>query len=204
MGQPVRLAALHQALTNSIFPFPGEDTSESDADFSQTDSPLLAEDKDNSLTKTPSFSLLTLKPKSLRVSNTARTNSLTSPLLPQNKECEVIPSLVSVSTDGGQHQLEESTLSTSEGDMRVTPGRVRVLLADDDATQRNSLLRILVGEGFEVDAVGDGSEALSRTARVAYDAVLMDGFMPVQVRHPNRKRLALCADHKRYLNCLLI
>ncbi len=86
----------------------------------------------------------------------------------------MIPSLVSAYNDGGGHQLEDKVLPTSAG-------RVRVLLADDDATQRNSLLQSLVGEGFEVDTVGDGSEALLRTARVDYDAVLMDGFMPVQV-----------------------
>jgi CheY-like chemotaxis protein len=186
VGQPVRLAALHQALTNSIFPFPGDDTYDSDADFPQTDSPMSAKDKDNTAIKTPSFSLLTLKPR--KASKTTLMNSLASTLLCQRQECEVIPqecevfpSLVS----GGRHELGVcvggSMLSTSEGVMKAASGRVRVLLADDDATQRNSLLQVLVGEGFEVDAVGDGSEALSRTARVVYDAVLMDGFMPVQV-----------------------
>ncbi len=172
----MRLAALHQALTNSIFPFPGEDTS--DADFSQpgiTD-PVSARDQGGRVLSGPSFSLLTLKPKRgskpLRVKSSS--SSTTSPVLRQRKERSVIPSLVSAYNDGGGHQLEDKVLPTSAG-------RVRVLLADDDATQRNSLLQSLVGEGFEVDTVGDGSEALLRTARVDYDAVLMDGFMPVQV-----------------------
>jgi hypothetical protein len=178
VGQPVRLAALHQALTNCSFPFPGDDTSGSDVEFSQLGSPLTVRDEANPFNRSTSFSLLTLKPK--RVSKVTRKTSIPSNSLRQGRECEVIPAL-SATNDGGQNQLGDSTLSTSDGGRLATPARVRVLLADDDAAQRNSLLQILVGEGFEVDAVGDGSEALSRTARVAYDAVLMDGFMPVQV-----------------------
>ena len=52
---------------------------------------------------------------------------------------------------------------------------------DDDATQRNLVMHALVSDGFIVDVLGDGFEAVARTARVAYDAILMDGFMPVQV-----------------------
>jgi CheY-like chemotaxis protein len=182
VGQPVRLTAFHQALNNRIFPFPGEDTS--DADFSpDIPNPMSARDDGGRVLNGPSFSLLTLKPK--KGSKPARVKPRTSgpsPVLRHRKERSTIPSLViACDNDGGEGQLEDKVLPTSEGGTFAIPGRVRVLLADDDATRRNSLLQYLVGEGFEVDTVGDGSEALSRTARVDYDAVLMDGFMPVQV-----------------------
>ena len=150
--------------------------SDSDLDFSQSGSPMSAKEGGGPVIKTPSFSLLTLKSRQV-----PKITRRTSPLLRHRRGRDVIPALGSAANDGGQPQLGVSMLGDSEGCTNATPSRVRVLLADDDATQRNSLLQILVGEGFEVDAVGDGSEALSRTARVAYDAVLMDGFMPGQV-----------------------
>jgi len=54
----------------------------------------------------------------------------------------------------------------------------RVLVADDDRAIRESLLRALELEGYEVVTVVDGVEALARTRRDTFDALVMDVMMP--------------------------
>ena len=58
--------------------------------------------------------------------------------------------------------------------------QLRVLVVDDDAGQRMVVESMLSREGFEVDVAEDGLQALKSTARVVYDIVLMDGFMPIK------------------------
>ena len=50
----------------------------------------------------------------------------------------------------------------------------RVLVAEDDAVSRDLLCEILRAEGFTVEAVDDGVEALDRAAPGAYDLVVSD------------------------------
>jgi CheY-like chemotaxis protein len=50
----------------------------------------------------------------------------------------------------------------------------RVLVAEDDAVARDLLVEILRGEGFEVEAVDDGAEAVERAAGRPYDLVVSD------------------------------
>ncbi|MBC7206201.1 MAG: response regulator, partial [Methyloversatilis sp.] len=52
--------------------------------------------------------------------------------------------------------------------------RVRVLLVDDDATQRHMLTGMLAPLGFDVDEAASGREALDCVARVRPDVVLLD------------------------------
>jgi two-component system response regulator MprA len=54
-----------------------------------------------------------------------------------------------------------------------------VLLAEDDRALRDSLVRVLRFEGYEVDAVGDGSLALDAVAARLPDVVVLDVMMPV-------------------------
>ena len=54
----------------------------------------------------------------------------------------------------------------------------RVLIVDDDRAIRESLARALELEGYEVDVVVDGVEALARTRREAFDALVVDVMMP--------------------------
>lgn len=56
--------------------------------------------------------------------------------------------------------------------------RVRVLVVDDDHGQRTVLRSTLAKVGYQVDTAEDGVEAVKAVGRVAYDVVLMDGFMP--------------------------
>lgn len=54
----------------------------------------------------------------------------------------------------------------------------RALVVDDNALNREVLTDFLISAGMEVDAVGDGTEALSLLDRRRYDVVLMDVQMP--------------------------
>ncbi len=54
----------------------------------------------------------------------------------------------------------------------------RILVVDDDALLRASVGRMLVDEGYAVDAAGDGHEALTRVAASPPDLILLDVLMP--------------------------
>jgi two-component system, OmpR family, response regulator MprA len=54
----------------------------------------------------------------------------------------------------------------------------RVLVADDDRAIRESLARALELEGYDVATVVDGVEALTRTRRDSFDALVVDVMMP--------------------------
>jgi adenylate cyclase len=57
-------------------------------------------------------------------------------------------------------------------------GEGTVLVVDDNAMNRDLLLRQLARNGYIVDAAVDGIEALERLAGRAYDVVLLDVLMP--------------------------
>ena len=54
----------------------------------------------------------------------------------------------------------------------------RALVVDDDRAIRESLVRALELEGYDVVAVVDGVEALTRARRDAFDALVVDVMMP--------------------------
>jgi two-component system nitrogen regulation response regulator NtrX len=56
--------------------------------------------------------------------------------------------------------------------------RVRVLVVDDEPGIRASLGGVLEDEGFEVHTVGSGEECLSEISAGAYEAVLLDVWLP--------------------------
>lgn len=55
---------------------------------------------------------------------------------------------------------------------------MRLLLVDDEARLTAALSRGLVADGFAVDVAADGRAALALSARVDYDAILLDLMMP--------------------------
>ena len=55
---------------------------------------------------------------------------------------------------------------------------VRILLADDEPDIVTPVVYALRAEGFEVDAVGDGEEALAAARAGDYDTVVLDVMMP--------------------------
>jgi len=56
--------------------------------------------------------------------------------------------------------------------------RARILVAEDEAAIADALTYALRGEGFDVDAVGDGAEALTRARERPYDLLLLDLMLP--------------------------
>ena len=55
---------------------------------------------------------------------------------------------------------------------------MRVLLVEDDSALRLGIRRLLEGEGWRVDAVGDGDQALAAVAAAAYDVAVLDVNLP--------------------------
>jgi len=55
----------------------------------------------------------------------------------------------------------------------------RVLVVDDNGTNRNMLSRRLTRQGYQVEQARNGSEALDRLAQETFDLVLLDILMPV-------------------------
>ena len=53
-----------------------------------------------------------------------------------------------------------------------------ILVVDDEPGVRSSLSGVLRDEGFEVDAASSGEECLDRAARVAYDVIVLDVWLP--------------------------
>lgn len=56
--------------------------------------------------------------------------------------------------------------------------RARILLAEDDPSMRQFLTGALAKAGYDVDAVGDGLEALEAAQAIAYDLLVADIVMP--------------------------
>jgi CheY-like chemotaxis protein len=84
----------------------------------------------------------------------------------------------------------------------AAPGSRRILLAEDNAINRDVALELLRGWGYEVDAVGDGQAALHRATTGDYGLVLMDVQMPAMNgldaarlirRHPAGETLPIVA-----------
>lgn len=54
----------------------------------------------------------------------------------------------------------------------------RVLVVDDEASIRETLCQMLASDGYDVQAVEDGQQALERLWTVPYDCLLVDLRMP--------------------------
>lgn len=78
-------------------------------------------------------------------------------------------------------EIEDPGLLTSE-DTAITfepfPTRLRVLLAEDNATNQLVVTQMIESQGGQVDVAGDGNEAIQALRNREYDVVLMDISMP--------------------------
>jgi signal transduction histidine kinase/HPt (histidine-containing phosphotransfer) domain-containing protein len=78
---------------------------------------------------------------------------------------------------GIQPQASAATLD-AEQQLRERRGNLHLLLAEDNAINREVALELLHGVGLAVDTAGDGLEALEKASTHAYDLILMDMQMP--------------------------
>jgi signal transduction histidine kinase/CheY-like chemotaxis protein len=69
-------------------------------------------------------------------------------------------------------------LPSVEAERPALPPRLRILIADDNATNRLVSCRMLERYGHAVQTVEDGHEALALLRRQTFDVVLMDMMMP--------------------------
>jgi two-component system, OmpR family, response regulator MprA len=81
------------------------------------------------------------------------------------------------------------TLASDDG------GVSRILVADDDRAIRDSLVRVLQLEGYDVAAVAEGAAVLDHVAREQPDLVVLDVMMPVLDGLGVCRRLRAMGDH---------
>jgi two-component system, sensor histidine kinase and response regulator len=74
--------------------------------------------------------------------------------------------------------LVENEVEASGQAPSTSARRLKVLLAEDDPTNRHVATRMLTRMGHVVDAVEDGALAASAAAASDYDVILMDMMMP--------------------------
>ena len=68
---------------------------------------------------------------------------------------------------------------SAEAELRLCHGGALVLLAEDNAINREVALELLHGAGLAVDVAGDGAEAVERARDKNYQLILMDIQMPL-------------------------
>jgi CheY-like chemotaxis protein len=67
---------------------------------------------------------------------------------------------------------------TSPGNAPAKTDDVRILLVGDDRTGQHLVLEMLSRSHYRVDTVADGQEAVRAVAKLPYDLILMDLWMP--------------------------
>jgi len=81
-------------------------------------------------------------------------------------------------TETFTHIQQAFAANTPKPPPALPPGQGRLLLADDDQSNRELLQRRLDKLGYEVTVCGDGREALDRVLTGQFDLVLLDLLMP--------------------------
>jgi len=79
---------------------------------------------------------------------------------------------------GAMPEPEAARVEDIEAELRRRCGGAHLLLAEDNAINREVALELLAGASLEVDVAVDGREALAKARGTAYDLILMDVQMP--------------------------
>jgi CheY-like chemotaxis protein len=97
----------------------------------------------------------------------------------QHRELKAVLSLALAEQDGIEPNLIATRHSARENMNLFIDRKARILLAEDDITNRLVALGILKKLGLSADAVPNGAEAFIAIQTKPYDLVLMDVNMPV-------------------------
>lgn len=62
--------------------------------------------------------------------------------------------------------------------MKTAKTKIKVLIVDDEASIRRSLIRFLILKGFTVEEAKNGVEALAMVSQYKPDIIILDGRMP--------------------------
>ncbi len=100
-----------------------------------------------------------------------RCDGVISPPFTQSRVLDAIANAL------GRGAIDVKRVHIDDGEIVVGAGR-RVLLAEDNAINRELAVRQLGRLGYDVDVVNNGREALERLLIDSYDVVLMDCQMP--------------------------
>lgn len=79
------------------------------------------------------------------------------------------------------HGLANGRKTLRRSASMLLPGQPmpRILLAEDFREIRNLIVQILGRDGYEIDAVTNGNEAIEKLSAEDYDVILLDYMMPV-------------------------
>jgi two-component system sensor histidine kinase RpfC len=83
-----------------------------------------------------------------------------------------------ISEIGGARGASEQTVADSIGEVAAPPASRRILLVDDNGTNRRVISRVLENAGHSVETAENGDDALDRLDVERFDIVLTDINMP--------------------------
>ncbi|MDP8212308.1 MAG: PAS domain S-box protein [Candidatus Zapsychrus exili] len=84
-----------------------------------------------------------------------------------------------VKKDEDSFLLEQGSSDVSEEFLKENLKGLNILLAEDNIVNQKIVIRMLEKQGWKVEAVDNGQEAVNRLDAERFDLVLMDGNMPI-------------------------